>query len=301
MLMDPVRIVRAIGTNLVAHLAPEYYLKITAQTGRGDDESDPEQAADYFYQCFEDYLQQLSLSIEQAFCFLKGKTLLEYGPGDTPGVALLFYAFGAESVALIDRFPMLKLSAHNQAIIEGLLRKLPDPQRQRALESFNKPGDIASGFNENLINYQTNSKGLSGLDQSVDMIYSRAVLEHVDDLQACFADMFKALKPGGLALHQVDLKSHGLHQHNPLDFLTWPDWLWRLMYSAKGVPNRWRLDKYRELAEKSGFITTKMRPTMLASHEDIAVIKAQLAPLFRDVNDQDLACLGFWVHLHKPA
>jgi len=298
--MDPVRVVRAISTNILAYLCPDYYLRMTAQTGRGHGDNDPVRAADYFYQCFEDYIDQLSLSLDQVPAFLKGKELLEYGPGDTPGVAVLFYAYGADSIVLVDRFSMLKMDANNQAIISNLIRRLPDVQRLRARQLFISEGDVASGFKEELLTYRTNAKGLSNLSESVDLIYSRAVLEHVSDLEASFEDMSNALKLEGVAIHQVDLKSHGLHKNNPLDFLYWPDWLWKLMYSGKGVPNRWRVNKYREIIAQTTLVTAKLESIARASDDDIANAREQLTSAFREVSDQDLSCLGFWVHLYKP-
>lgn len=300
MLMDPVRIARAVATNVLALLFPRYYLKITEQTGRGSGDTDPFQVAEYYYECFVDYIEQISSSLDQVAELLKGKTLLEYGPGDTPGVALLFYAYGADAVILVDRFPMLKLDAGNLTIIAALIEKLPAPEKDRALGAFNRKGDLDSGFREEVLSYRTHAKGLSCLNGVIDMIYSRAVLEHVADLDASFSDMFRALRPGGLAIHQVDLKSHGLHKVNPLDFLIWPSWLWCLMYSGKGVPNRWRFNKYREVVAKTGLITTSIHFTSIASKQDVDDVREKLPAVFNDVSDEDLKCLGFWMYLHKP-
>jgi SAM-dependent methyltransferase len=300
MLMNPTRITRAIATNVLAYLAPRYYLKITEQTGRGDGDTEPEQVAEYFYQCFKDYIDQLSLSLDQTSGFLKGKTLLEYGPGDTPGVALLFYAFGAESIVLVDRFPMLKLDTNNLTIISALMEKLSEPEKARVARAFKKTGNPESGFKEEVIRYRTHPKGLSDLHESIDMVYSRAVLEHVIDLEASFRDMFNALKPGGIAVHQVDLKSHGLHKNSPLDFLIWPSWLWWAMYSGKGVPNRWRIDKYRDILSETGLVTTELKSTAAAAQRDIVSVRTKLASTFSGISDQDLSCLGFWLHFYKP-
>jgi len=141
---------------------------------------------------------------------------------------------------------------------------------------------------------------LSGLKDEVDLVFSRAVLEHVNNLQASFHDMYAALKPGGIAIHLVDLKSHGLHRDNPLDFLAWPSWLWSMMYSAKGVPNRLRVDAYRKAVAQSGFDLIEMKPTLLASAEDIQAVRPQLADCFKSLSDEDLSCLGFWLVCRKP-
>ena len=149
--------------------------------------------------------------------------------------------------------------------------------------------------------YLVTRDGLSGLNREVDMIYSRAVLEHVNDLDATFDDMTRALKPGGVTIHQVDLKSHGLHRENPLDFLTWPTWLWNLMYSGKGVPNRLRIDRYRKALERSGLEARMLKHTFLATQEDVSDVRPYLARAFRAVDDASLRWLGFWLVAEKTA
>jgi SAM-dependent methyltransferase len=44
---------------------------------------------------------------------------------------------------------------------------------------------------------------------SVDLILSQAVLEHIDDLEKTYRIMHHWLKPGGLMSHAIDFRSHG--------------------------------------------------------------------------------------------
>lgn len=62
-------------------------------------------------------------------------------------------------------------------------------------------------------------------------------MEHVNDLSANFFDVYEVLREGGVAVYEVDFKSHGLHRINPLNFLAWPTNLWSWMYTYKGVSN----------------------------------------------------------------
>jgi hypothetical protein len=145
------------------------------------------------------------------------------------------------------------------------------------------------------IRYVVRPSGLLGERAPMGLVVSRAVLEHVNDLPATFRDMRAALAPDGLAVHLVDLKSHGLQRRNPLDFLTWPEWLWTSMYSCKGVPNRLRPDAYRDAARAAGLEVVSMVPTGHARPEDIAEVRPHLAARFRHLPDDDLGWLGFWL------
>lgn len=295
------RIVQASLTNQVARFAPALYVQLTGQTGRGAEEVRLDMVGDYFSRCFDDYFEQLGISESGEAGFLQGKRILEYGPGDVPGVAILMIAHGAEQVVCVDRFPMVRMSPKNIQIAKLMLEHLPAAQRDRAGSCFRKPGRPESGFDPKHIDYLVRPSGLSGLVGEVDLVISRAVLEHVNDLQASFHDMYAALKPGGMAIHLVDLKSHGLHRVNPLDFLVWPDWLWSMMYSAKGVPNRLRANAYRDAVAQSGFELIKMQPTARASMEDVRTVRPQLATPFRALSEEDLSWLGFWLVCRKPA
>lgn len=300
-LSDLSRALHAIASNQVARFAPRYYVTLTAQTGRGaKDDSDPSAVAAYFWDCFLEYFEVLGAGGGGISSALADRVVLEYGPGDIPGVALLMYAHGARRVYCADRFPLLSMSRFNVEVVEVLLSRLDGATRARAAGAFSRPGDLASGLDNAAITYLVRKDGLSGLSEEVDLVVSRAVLEHVSDLEGTFLDMSGALRPGGVGVHQVDLRSHGLHRRSPLDFLTWPERLWSMMYGHKGFPNRWRVNRYREAIARAGLDTLRMSVTATAGVHDIQEVRPRLAAPFRNLSDDDLACLGFWLVVRKP-
>lgn len=300
-LTDAGRAMRAILTNQLARVAPRWYVKLTGETGRGRAAESAPQTAAYFHRCFNDYLRLLGVGPEAAGDYLRDKAVLEYGPGDLLGMALLLVAHGAEKVICVDRFPLLSGSRFNIEVLRQIMDGLEGAVRARADNCFNQAGEPTSGFRPEYVEYRVRPDGLSGLNEAVDLIISRAVLEHIHDLPASFMDMRQALRKGGFAIHQVDLKSHGLHRRNPLDFLTWPQWLWNWMYSEKGAPNRWRVDRYRQVVAATGLEVLLLEPTTLADERDIAQIRPYLAAPFRAVANEDLAWLGFWLVCRKSS
>jgi len=297
-LKDVARVIRAICTDQLARVAPKFYLRLTRQTGRGGGDETPADVAAYFRRCFEDYLRVVGVPANEAPTWLRGKRLMEYGPGDVPGMALLFHAHGAEQVFCVDRFPMVNWSEKNRAILERLHDGLSGEPQRRAATWLQRARASADGAADG-VTYLVTPSGLSGLRGAVDLVVSRAVLEHVDDLAATFTDMHQALCAGGVAIHQVDLKSHGLHRRNPLDFLTWSPRLWSLMHGHKGVPNRWRVDRYRALVDELGFELLRLEATTLAAPQQIAAVRPHLAAPFRGLSDADLSWLGFWLVMRK--
>lgn len=291
---DAVRVARAIVTNQIARISPRLYVRLTHETGRGDGAGETaEDVAAYFSRCFFDYFEILGVSPRDIGGFLQGKVLLEYGPGDVPGVALFMLAHGAQKVYCVDRFPLLAPSTLQARVIQSILDRLPEPQKACAGQCLSRT--ITTSFDPARLEYLVRPSGLSGLHGAVDLVYSRAVLEHVDDLEGTFRDMHEALLPRGIAIHLADLGSHGLHDRNPLDFLTWPEWLWHLMYSQKGVPNRLRVDRYRAAVANAGLDVTRLEASKRVPDEVVAEVREHLAAPFRGISDEDLSWIGFWL------
>lgn len=294
---DAFRFTRATLTNQLARFTPQLYVKLTQQTGRGDGKADPSETADYFLRCFDDYREQLGLDRDQTRDFLRGKSLLEYGPGDVLGVALLMYANGAEFVQCVDRFPLERVTAKNIRTYMELMDRLEPEQRERARSAFNDFGKPESGLNPRLLNYSVTQDGLINKQDTYDLIISRSVLEHVNLLDTTISDMARALRADGIAVHKVDLKSHGLDRYQSFDFLTWPESIYKLMNSHKGSPNRWRVDKYKELVNRHGLRFRTLVPTGQLEAEKINRIRPKLASSFRDIASDELSWLGFWMVL----
>jgi SAM-dependent methyltransferase len=63
------------------------------------------------------------------------------------------------------------------------------------------------GYNKSLLNSKAEfvigdiTKTTSFADNSLDIVYSTSVLEHVQDLPAAFAEMYRIVKPGGAIIH----------------------------------------------------------------------------------------------------
>jgi len=296
-LKDVVLFSKAFLSNQLAKISPKIYVALTHQTGRGREEDDAQQIANYFIECFHDYRKHLNLNKEDFKSYLNKKTILEYGPGDILGVALLFYAYGANRVHAVDQFPLSKMSKKNVDVYLQIFNSLEKNERERAKAAFNENGKPESGFNTNAINYQITKNGLSNVHKEYDLVISRAVLEHVSYLKETILDIKHSMKDDGVSLHQVDLKSHGLDRYTEFDFLTWPTAIYKLMYSNKGFPNRWRVDKYKELTENSGLSIKRLIPTGRIHKEKLNIIYPKIAKEFCSISSDELSWLGFWIVL----
>ena len=71
------------------------------------------------------------------------------------------------------------------------------------------------------------------------------------------------------------------------------------MYSYKGVPNRWRIDRYREALISNGLQVILMEQREQADLEIIAEVRPFLAKPFQKISDEDLSWLSFWLIAKK--
>lgn len=197
---------------------------------------DIEGSLDYISGVFQDY-QKISGCKE-----FHGK-VAELGPGDSDGVGLMFLAHGAKRVDLADRFFSWRSSAQQKVINQALQKKYPNIHLNEKGENKDLHryyGKLASGerfFKDH---------------EGYDLIVSRSVLEHVNDLEIVLFSMYQALNKGGMLLHKVDLRDHGMvtPYESSVKFLEIPEKLYRMMVSQTGYPNRMLFHRYKEILSR---------------------------------------------------
>lgn len=174
-------------------------------------------------------------------------TVAEIGPGDNFGVSLLMRKGGAEEVFAIDRFYSRRDEASQDKIYEALSQKhdMADlfdgvPSEKNILNLHYKYGEPAETF-------------FADREQEYDALVSRAVFEHLFDPIKVLRDTTEKLKPGGVQVHEIDLRDHGMFfGHHPLTFLTVSKGLYRLMTKNAGRPNRVMNHVYKDWLQASG-------------------------------------------------
>jgi len=239
----------------------------------------------------------------------------EVGPGDSAGVGLMFLADGCESVDLVDRFYSRRSGARNAEIYGAMVER----HRQLAARlDRNSPYDDASfrGIRR-CYGEQASAEAFFSLPDTYDYIVSRAVMEHVRDPLLALRHMSVALKPGGMLLHKVDLRDHGMFSgaFHELKFLEVPDWLYTAMTRESGRPNRILVHLYREVLQQVlpnheilvtrlaavGDIEPHARYEQIepssrrAAESYVESIRGRLCTALRNVSTEDLAVTGIFI------
>ncbi len=255
---------------------------------------------------------------------LAGRAILELGPGDNLGVALCFLAAGAGDVVSTDRFVPFRDPQRELQVLRALVAARSQEQTARVASVVAGGVVDFSALPFQFLPETPIEDAVAALGAGrFDFIVSRAVLEHVHDLDAAFAAMDALLAPGGSMIHEVDLDDHGLFTgggQNPLTFMTVGDRAYRWMgEESAGLPNRRRIDWYRERIKQLGYESTfrvthtvgggELVPHPLLTDWEptaddlatIAVVRERLLPDFRAQSDRDLAIAGFMLVARKPA
>ena len=236
----------------------------------------------YAVEIFNFHCEQAGLTED-----LRGKVILELGPGDGLSTAIIAASYGAnailvDSVNCISEDVNLYKSFTIKLIEMGL--QPPDISNAKNIDDIFKI--CGSGYF---------SSGLTSMmkipSNSVDLVFSHAVLEHVREHEflQTMVECKRVLKHGGLVSHRVDLKDHLGGGLNNLRFSK-KVWESNFFVSSGFYTNRIRYSKMIALMRKAGFEIINSEVDLW---NDIPISRGKLAAEFASESKEDLLVKGF--------
>jgi SAM-dependent methyltransferase len=173
--------------------------------------------------------------------------LVEIGPGHTLGLALTLLLAGAANVNAVDTV-RYAVSQPDPRSFTGLWRRATEAGLVDSVDVTDPEAELARAAARLEYRVVDGREGWPFPEQSVDMVYSFSVLEHVRDLRGLLEESARVLRPGGLSIHTIDLRDHynlGPGE-NWLEFLEFDDRQWDRMTSARSAwCNRMRAPELR--------------------------------------------------------
>ena len=213
---------------------------------------------------------------------LHGKHLLELGPGDSINTAILGAAYGARVTLLDDGSFVNKNVVAYKKFANYLSDKgLPAPNLSAA-DDIEEILEICGA--------QYLTQGLKSFgkikDNSVDLVFSQAVLEHVkkNEFQRTIEECYRVLVPGGNSSHKIDLRDH---LGGALNNLRFSETLWESnFFSSSGFyTNRLRWSELLKSFSNAGFTEVE---TELDKWDTLPTSYQKLNKSFRSFSVEDL-------------
>jgi SAM-dependent methyltransferase len=254
--------------------------------------------------------------------------IAELGPGDSLGVGLCALLSGADNYVGLDVVAHSS-SESNQTILADLVKRFREraantdhgwPHFDSWLDARGFPGDILT---EETLARALRPERIDAIRRavtlpmerdpvtveykapwfdphvietdSVDLIVSQSVLEHVDDLAGTYRALYQWLKPGGWMSHQIDFKSHQLSKRWN-GYRTCSEGMWTLTVGRRPfLINRQPASVHLRLLQEAGFTLVTQQKYL----RDDGVRRTELAPLWSGLSDEDLNCSGLYVIARK--
>ena len=251
------------------------------------------------------------------------RSVLEIGPGLNLGALFCFAASGAGRAVGVD---VARLPPAPEAFYENLRQYLLEIEGfvwwRAWVDDFTHVATFPSvdsfpGAEAILARIEhvagVSSEKLPFADGEFDLVYSVAALEHVPDPGRTLEELIRVLQPGGLAVHEIDLKHHG--SADPLKFLEWDDAEWHERarpygrdlaldaildesYTGEVYCNRLRRSDWLALFSGAGF-AVESAETLIVLDES-RVRPERFTQAFRSRPIEDLRSLTVRIAARKP-
>jgi SAM-dependent methyltransferase len=224
-----------------------------------------------------------------------GCRVLELGPGRTCEVLAAFLLAGAGSGVAVDTRLRVGATCASPERLRAVASSLREDQEFLAsvgssIEDVNTRYEELVAEAPPISFDEYDGANIPLEDDSVDLIVSKSVLEHVDlrVVPSLLRELRRVLTRGGTMVHAIDLRDH-MHIDDDeewLDALTYSETTFRRMFSNRPVSiNRLRAPEWEHLFAESDF-------QLVAKQEErlpLPLARVQLDPRWRSLDERALS------------
>jgi len=231
--------------------------------------------------------------------YIKGKNVLELGPGSGLGAGLRLLSKGAFAYNAIDINMMLSgaPSAFYDKFLEYLKKNDDGVDTEYLREELKK---FENGKGEKLKYICRDDFNIVSAfgEKEIDIVFSFAAFEHFDDIEETVKQLSVVCKPKSVIIAQIDLKTHSrwIRNKDPNNIYRYSEAFYELV-TFRGIPNRIRPFQYKEVFSKYGWENIVIAPLTTLDNE-AKTGKNDLNGKFNDpVNQMD--CLSVMLCARK--
>lgn len=193
-----------------------------------------------------------------------GARVLVFGHGPSYGFACALLAAGAEHVHLWDPY-----AKPDDAANRRWLRRYPQYLEARGRRVVPRADWMTL--------VAAKERPEDTVFPRVDLVLSTSVFEHLEDPDLWAAKLARAVDPGGLNLHMIDLRDHFFHR--PFEMLCYSEATWRRWLNPRQHLNRWRHDDYQRMFRRHfGEVSIEI---LESDEEALAAYRSRIRPEFQ--------------------
>lgn len=219
---------------------------------------------------------------------LTGTAVCEIGAGDCLAGASLFLGKGARHVNIVE----VEAPVTNEKQLQ-VLERLKKEGLPLDLTIIKANGELH--LDGKRVTYHRCYMEHFNSQNAHQLVFSFAVVEHVEDLEDFYASCWRTLRPGGWMLHWIDLSGHQWLEDPvpPLDFQTYPDWLYNLMFLRYQRATRRFFNEHLAAVTDAGFVIREATPTRTADLAYLDRLWPKLRPAAKARPREELQVLEF--------
>lgn len=248
---------------------------------------------DYNLTVFENHIKKMKIRS------LEGTTMVEMGPGDSLTHAAIAYDRGVEKTYLLD---IADLASANRLVSTDEIDKMCVDLKLKNIKVFDSQSNVTMLSFMKQLNAVYLIDGLRSYyevpTESVDFIFSQAVLEHVRlrIFEDTIKETYRMCKHGAICSHEVDFSDHLGGKLNHLRFSAdiWED---ELHTAMPNYVNRLGLSRMLEIFLKCGFEIVDVEKGLFDKPQ---IDRVYLDSEFREWSDDELLISCAWIVVKKP-
>lgn len=231
---------------------------------------------------------------------LRGRSILELGPGADLGNGLILLARGAAAYQAVDAHDLIGDTPPEfyDALLERLAREGADAPTVAALAAQLPRARSDGGALRYFVRPDFDLRTLPA--QPADLIVSQAAFEHFEDPDATIRQLGPLARPGCVFLAAIDFQTHirPLRQRDPLNVYRYSDWFYRLA-RFPGQPNRLRPADYRRILGDHGWRDVRSWPLTLLEPGYVEEVRPWLNKRFSSLGSE-MEILGMVICASRP-